>query len=217
MPVTAARPAVAVRPRTAAAFRTSVAGRVAFTTATSVLLGVGVGLAIGVGGGVDAFNTAAVAAAGHSPLTTGTAGLAGTVAAFAAAWALARLRPGPANVIGALVVAPVIDRTVAATADLAGAALAVRAGLGVAAVALVIVALSSFVAADVGAGPLETLATAISARSALAFPVARNSIDVALLTAAWAAGTAPGLITAAFALVTGPGIARLAPRIRARL
>lgn len=128
-------------------------------------------------------------------------------ALVAAAWALGR-RPGPGTLLAPLIMAPVMQATVAALEPIdAPTQLAVRLAIHLAAIAVIGLGAGALIVSGLGAGSGELIAIAASDRTGRPEPRVRIAIESSLLLFGVVLGGPIGLGTVAVALTIGPAVA----------
>jgi uncharacterized membrane protein YczE len=117
-------------------------------------------------------------------------------------WIPLRQRPGLGTLCNVLVVGPVADATLGLLPPVH--AVAPRAVLLVAGIALNGVATGLYVGAGLGPGPRDGLMTGLAARTGVSIGRARTGIEVVVLAAGWLLGGTVGVGTVLFAVAIGP-------------
>nr|WP_238420007.1 hypothetical protein [Streptomyces taklimakanensis] len=139
--------------------------------------------------------------AGHSGLTIGTVVII-TGAAVLLLWIPLRERPGLGTVSNVIVVGLAMDGTLAALPE--PGALAVRAPLLVAAVALNGVATGLYITARFGPGPRDGLMTGLHRVTGRSVRLVRTGIELVVLAVGFLLGGTVGAGTVLYALAIGP-------------
>lgn len=178
-----------------------------------VLIGVGVALMVEAELGVAPNDVLSTGLADALDTGVGSAAWISAGTAIVIAWIMGH-RPRVATVLGGVVVGVAINTMIDALPS--PDAMAVRVLYLVAGLAVVWTAITSIVAADVGAGPLEVLMLAIVERG-VSISVTRWGMELTLLVLGLLLGGSAGLGTVVFALGTGPVLAFTLPRTTALL
>lgn len=117
-------------------------------------------------------------------------------------WLPLRQRPGIGTVANVVVIALTVDLSLAVLP--APQALATRAAMAVAGVALNALATASYVGTRLGPGPRDGLMTGLCARTGASVRLVRTGIEVTVLALGWLLGGTVGLGTLGYALAIGP-------------
>jgi len=181
--------------------------RVALLVAGSMLVGLAVGITLWTGLGPGPIDVFIGAVRVHTGLPLGLAVWAVIGVIIAASWAMGR-RPGPGTVLAPLIVAPVMQATVAflEPIDVPGS-LAARLAVHVVAIGIIGLGAGALIVSGLGAGSGELIATAASARVGHPEPRVRLAIESSFLIVGVALGGPIGLGTVAVALAIGPAVA----------
>jgi uncharacterized membrane protein YczE len=127
-----------------------------------------------------------------------------------AAWIPLRQRPGFGTISNAVVVGLVVN--VAVSVIPAPSALAARAGMLAAAIAVNGIATGLYIGAGLGPGPRDGLMTGLAARGH-SIRVVRTIIEVSVLATGFALGGSVGIGTVAYAVSIGPLVHIFLPRL----
>ena len=119
-------------------------------------------------------------------------------------WVPLRQSPGLGTIANAIVIGVAIDVALLWLPEFE--ALAPRAGLVGAGIALVGIGSGLYLTCFLGPGPRDGLMTGISRRTGLSLRVVRTGIEIAALTTGALLGGTVGLGTLAFALLVGPAV-----------
>lgn len=179
-----------------------------------VVLGAGIGLLLRAQLGSDGFSLAAFGLARRTGLPFGLVNAAVGLTMVGLAAALG-VRPGA----GTLVQPVVVGFAAQLTLDVVPAppALLTRGAMLVAAMAVLAIGIAAYLAAGLGAGPLEALSTGLADRAQARwggprrFAAAYSCLQLVLAGTGWAFGAAPGVGTVAVVAGLGPAVARLLP------
>jgi uncharacterized membrane protein YczE len=129
------------------------------------------------------------------------------------AWIPLRNRPGIGTVANVIVIAVVVDASLAVLP--APSALPIRIALMIAAVVLNAISTVLYIGAGLGPGPRDGLMTGLVARSGLSVRLVRTSIEATVLSVGWLLGGTVGVGTVVYALGIGPLVqlfVRLTPK-----
>ena len=181
--------------------------RVALLVGGSLLVGLAVGTTLWTGLGPGPIDVFIGAVRVHTGLPLGLAVWAVIGVVIAASWAMGR-RPGPGTVLAPLVVAPVMQATVAflEPIDVPGSIVA-RLAVHVAAVGMIGLGAGALIVSGLGAGSGELMASAASDRVGRPEPRVRLAIESSFLVVGVVLGGPIGLGTVAVALTIGPAVA----------
>jgi uncharacterized membrane protein YczE len=129
------------------------------------------------------------------------------------AWIPLRNRPGIGTVANVIVIAVVVDASLAVLS--APSALPIRIALMVGAVVLNAISTVLYIGAGLGPGPRDGLMTGLVARTGLSVRLVRTSIEATVLAVGWLLGGTVGVGTVVYALGIGPLVqlfVRLTPK-----
>jgi uncharacterized membrane protein YczE len=129
------------------------------------------------------------------------------------AWIPLRNRPGIGTVANVIVIAVVVDASLAVLP--APSALPIRIALMIAAVVLNAISTVLYIGAGLGPGPRDGLMTGLVSRSGLSVRLVRTSIEATVLSVGWLLGGTVGVGTVVYALGIGPLVqlfVRLTPK-----
>ena len=129
------------------------------------------------------------------------------------AWIPLRNRPGIGTVANVIVIAVVVDASLAVLP--APSALPIRIALMIGAVVLNAISTVLYIGAGLGPGPRDGLMTGLVARTGLSVRVVRTSIEATVLVVGWLLGGTVGVGTVVYALGIGPLVqlfVRLTPK-----
>jgi uncharacterized membrane protein YczE len=129
------------------------------------------------------------------------------------AWIPLRNRPGIGTVANVIVIAVVVDASLAVLP--APSAMPIRVALMLGAVVLNAISTVLYIGAGLGPGPRDGLMTGLVARTGLSVRLVRTSIEATVLIVGWLLGGTVGVGTVVYALGIGPLVqlfVRLAPK-----
>jgi uncharacterized membrane protein YczE len=129
------------------------------------------------------------------------------------AWIPLRNRPGIGTVANVIVIAVVVDASLAVLP--APSALPIRIALMIGSVVLNAVSTVLYIGAGLGPGPRDGLMTGLVARTGLSVRLVRTSIEATVLAVGWLLGGTVGVGTVVYALGIGPLVqlfVRLTPK-----
>ena len=129
------------------------------------------------------------------------------------AWIPLRNRPGIGTVANVIVIAVVVDASLAVLP--APSALPIRIALMIGAVVLNAISTVLYIGAGLGPGPRDGLMTGLVARTGLSVRLVRTSIEATVLAVGWLLGGTVGVGTVVYALGIGPLVqlfVRLTPK-----
>lgn len=118
------------------------------------------------------------------------------------AWIPLRNRPGIGTVANVIVIAVVVDASLALLPT--QSALPLRIAMMVGAVVLNAISTVLYIGAGLGPGPRDGLMTGLVARTGLSVRLVRTSIEVTVLTVGWLLGGTVGIGTVVYAFGIGP-------------
>jgi uncharacterized membrane protein YczE len=192
---------------------TPLSARLALYLAGICGVGIGVGLMVEAELGLAPNDVLSTGLGDTLSIGVGTAAWIIAAVAIALAWILGR-RPRTATVLGGVVVGFAINAALdlLPTPDSWG----VRAAMLVVGLVIIWLSITTIVAVDVGAGPLEMLMLAIMDKN-VSIHVARWGIEIGLFVLGILLGGDAGLGTIIFAVLTGPILAFTLPRATALL
>jgi uncharacterized membrane protein YczE len=162
--------------------------------------------------GLDPWDVFHQGLAKHTGLSFGTVTAIVGVAVLLA-WIPLRNRPGIGTVANVIVIAVVVDASIAILAS--PSALWLRIVLMIGAVVLNAISTVLYIGAGLGPGPRDGLMTGLVARTGLSVRLVRTSIEVTVLTVGWLLGGAVGVGTLVYAFGIGPMVQlvlKLTPR-----
>jgi uncharacterized membrane protein YczE len=141
----------------------------------------------------------------HTPLSFGMANVAVGVVVLFAGWALGG-RPGVGTVANAVLVGTFIQAftSIDAVTDLAHSGVGLRIVLLLAGTLLIGPASAFYIAADLGAGPRDTLMLVGARRTGYRVGLVRATLEICALAAGIVLGGTFGVGTVLFALLVGP-------------
>lgn len=129
------------------------------------------------------------------------------------AWIPLRNRPGIGTVANVIVIAVVVDASLAVLP--APSAMPIRIALMLGAVVLNAISTVLYIGAGLGPGPRDGLMTGLVARTGLSVRLVRTSIEATVLIVGWLLGGTVGVGTVVYALGIGPLVqlfVRLTPK-----
>jgi uncharacterized membrane protein YczE len=129
------------------------------------------------------------------------------------AWIPLRNRPGIGTVANVIVIAVVVDASLAVLP--APSALPIRIALMIGSVVLNAISTVLYIGAGLGPGPRDGLMTGLVARTGLSVRLVRTSIEATVLAVGWLLGGTVGVGTVVYALGIGPLVqlfVRLTPK-----
>ncbi|MDT5065554.1 MAG: hypothetical protein QOK02_1709, partial [Mycobacterium sp.] len=129
------------------------------------------------------------------------------------AWIPLRNRPGIGTVANVIVIAVVVDASLAVLP--APSALPIRITMMIGSVVLNAISTVLYIGAGLGPGPRDGLMTGLVARSGLSVRLVRTSIEATVLSVGWLLGGTVGVGTVVYALGIGPLVqlfVRLTPK-----
>jgi len=129
------------------------------------------------------------------------------------AWIPLRNRPGIGTVANVIVIAVVVDASLAVLP--APSAMPIRIALMIGSVALNAISTVLYIGAGLGPGPRDGLMTGLVARTGLSVRLVRTSIEATVLAVGWLLGGTVGVGTVVYALGIGPLVqlfVRLTPK-----
>ncbi|MGW4095322.1 membrane protein YczE [Mycobacterium sp. NPDC004974] len=148
----------------------------------------------------------------HTPLSLGMASaVVGVVVLLA--WIPLRNRPGIGTVANVIVIAVMVDATLAILP--APSAMPVRIAMMTGAVVLNAISTVLYIGAGLGPGPRDGLMTGLVARTGLSVRLVRTGIEATVLAVGWLMGGTVGIGTVIYAFGIGPLVQlflRLMPR-----
>ena len=165
-----------------------------------VLFGIGEGLLVRSRLGATPWTVFAQGVAAHLHISLGWA-TAGISAVVLLAWFPLRERPGFGTVSNLIVIAYVLDLTVALAPS--PSAMLARGTYVVGAVAAIGVGSALYLTTGLGPGPRDGLMTSLHRKLGVSVVYVRLSIEVAVLTIGWLLGGTVGVATAIFAASIG--------------
>lgn len=163
--------------------------------------GFSMALMVKAGLGLDPWDVFHQGLAGRTGLTFGTVTALVGVAVLLA-WIPLRNRPGIGTVANVVVIAVVVDISLAVLP--APSALWLRIALMIGAVVLNAISTVLYIGAGLGPGPRDGLMTGLVARTGLSVRLVRTSIEVTVLTVGWLLGGTVGVGTLVYAFGIGP-------------
>jgi uncharacterized membrane protein YczE len=129
------------------------------------------------------------------------------------AWIPLRNRPGIGTVANVIVIAVVVDASLAVLP--APSALPIRIAMMIGSVVLNAISTVLYIGAGMGPGPRDGLMTGLVARTGISVRVVRTSIEATVLAVGWLLGGTVGVGTVVYALGIGPLVqlfVRLTPK-----
>jgi uncharacterized membrane protein YczE len=162
--------------------------------------------------GLDPWDVFHQGLAGRTGLSFGTVTAIVGVAVLLA-WIPLRNRPGIGTVANVIVIAVVVDASLAILPS--PSAMWLRIALMISAVVLNAVSTVLYIGAGLGPGPRDGLMTGLVARTGLSVRLVRTSIEVTVLTVGWLLGGTVGVGTLVYAFGIGPMVQlvlKLTPR-----
>jgi len=129
------------------------------------------------------------------------------------AWIPLRNRPGIGTVANVIVIAVVVDASLAVLP--APSAMPIRIALMIGSVVLNAISTVLYIGAGLGPGPRDGLMTGLVARTGLSVRLVRTSIEATVLAVGWLLGGTVGVGTVVYALGIGPLVqlfVRLTPK-----
>lgn len=174
--------------------------------------GFSMALMIKAGLGLDPWDVFHQGLAGRTGLSFGTVTAIVGVGVLLA-WIPLRNRPGIGTVANVIVIAVVVDASLAVLS--APSALPIRIALMVGSVVLNAMSTVLYIGAGLGPGPRDGLMTGLVARTGLSVRLVRTSIEATVLAVGWLLGGTVGVGTVVYALGIGPLVqlfVRLTPK-----
>lgn len=174
--------------------------------------GFSMALMIKAGLGLDPWDVFHQGLAGRTGLSFGTVTAIVGVGVLLA-WIPLRNRPGIGTVANVIVIAVVVDASLAVLP--APSALPIRIALMIGSVVLNAMSTVLYIGAGLGAGPRDGLMTGLVARTGLSVRLVRTSIEATVLAVGWLLGGTVGVGTVVYALGIGPLVqlfVRLTPK-----
>jgi uncharacterized membrane protein YczE len=174
--------------------------------------GFSMALMIKAGLGLDPWDVFHQGLAGRTGLSFGTITAIVGVGVLLA-WIPLRNRPGIGTVANVIVIALVVDASLAVLP--APSALPIRIALMIGSVVLNAISTVLYIGAGLGPGPRDGLMTGLVARTGLSVRLVRTSIEATVLTIGWLLGGTVGVGTVVYALGIGPLVqlfVRLTPK-----
>lgn len=180
--------------------------RARLTRGTALLLGLAgygfsMALMVKAGLGLDPWDVFHQGLAERSGLSFGTVTALVGVAVLLA-WIPLRNRPGIGTLANVVVIAVVVDASLAVLPS--PSAVWLRIAAMISAVVLNAVSTVLYIGAGLGPGPRDGLMTGLVARTGLSVRVVRTSIEVTVLTVGWLLGGTVGVGTLVYAFGIGP-------------
>lgn len=180
--------------------------RARLTRGTALLLGLAgygfsMALMVKAGLGLDPWDVFHQGLAERSGLSFGTVTALVGVAVLLA-WIPLRNRPGIGTLANVVVIAVVVDASLAVLPS--PSAMWLRIAAMISAVVLNAVSTVLYIGAGLGPGPRDGLMTGLVARTGLSVRVVRTSIEVTVLTVGWLLGGTVGVGTLVYAFGIGP-------------
>ncbi|KAA0081095.1 hypothetical protein CIW52_20830 [Mycolicibacterium sp. P9-64] len=174
--------------------------------------GFSMALMIKAGLGLDPWDVFHQGLAGRTGLSFGTiTAIVGVCVLLA--WIPLRNRPGIGTVANVIVIAVVVDASLAVLP--APSALPIRIALMIGSVILNAISTVLYIGAGLGPGPRDGLMTGLVARTGLSVRLIRTSIEATVLAVGWLLGGTVGVGTVVYALGIGPLVqlfVRLTPK-----
>lgn len=189
----------------------------AFTRTGALLLGLtgygfSMALMIKAGLGLDPWDVFHQGLAGRTGLSFGLITAIVGVGVLLA-WIPLRNRPGIGTVANVIVIAVVVDASLAVLP--APSAMPIRIALMIGSVVLNAISTVLYIGAGLGPGPRDGLMTGLVARTGLSVRLIRTSIEATVLAVGWLLGGTVGVGTVVYALGIGPLVqlfVRLTPK-----